>query len=155
MNNFISEKALFSERKIIENPIVQKELERFQKARFDRKLLEYQLSRGVNAKVKNFNSVEEIIKEEDFQPIVFHLEKSQYKDTFDTTPFKKERPKPQTPRNENNYSNSGKMPVLSFEFNITRAKVEKIEIYADDDPYLFAEEFSSKFSKNNKIFNFI
>jgi hypothetical protein len=92
------------------------------------------------------------MKEEDYQPIVFHIEKNRFKDTFDTTLFKKERPKPNVHHAKEKeriavHLRSGKSPILNFDFNVSRTKVEKIEIYADDDPYLFAEEFASKFSK--------
>jgi hypothetical protein len=92
------------------------------------------------------------MKEEDYQPIVFHIEKNSFKDTFDTTLFKKERPKPNVHHMKEKekialHQRSGKSPILNFDFNVSRTKVEKIEIYADDDPYLFAEEFASKFSK--------
>jgi len=142
---FLSEKALFSERKIIENPLVKKEYDRLQKARFDRKLQDYKLQRGVVINTKNFNSVEEIAKEEDFVPICFHIEKHHFKDTFQTTQFREERQKIGSPRIEK--ERSEKIPILQFEFAVSRTKVEKIEIFADDDPYLFAEEFSYKFSK--------
>lgn len=121
-----------------------------QKARFDRKLKEYQLSRGVY-KVKSFNNVEEIMKEEDFTPIVFYLEKNAYKDTFENSRFNKEREKIVSPTRKKNDEEKLKqevLPILSLEVNITRTKKEKLEIFTEDDPYLVAEDFSNKFSKS-------
>lgn len=126
--------------------MVKKEYDRLQKARFDKKLQEFQMTRGVVINSKNFSSVEEIAKEDDYAPIVFHLEKNHFKDTFQTTPFKEDRLRLGSPRQEKEKV-AGELPILSFEFNVSRVRVEKIELFADDDPYLFAEEFSSKFSK--------
>lgn len=133
---------------MIENDLIRKECERLQKARFDRKLKEYQISRGIY-KPKAFNSVDEIMKEDDYQPIVFYLEKSVFKDTFDTAHFKEKNQilSPTRKKNDEEKKKKEIKPVLSLEVNITRTKKEKLEIFAEDDPYLVAEEFSKKFSK--------
>ena len=141
---------MFTERHIIEDEKVKKVCERNEQARFDRKLKEYQLSRGV-LKNKSFNNVEEIIKEDEYQPIVFHLEKNVFKDTFDTAMFKKEKDTMLSPTRKKNDEEKRKKEIhaiLSLEVNFTRTKKEKLEIFAEDDPYLVAEEFSKKYSKS-------
>ena len=142
------EKALFCETHIIEQPLVKKEFQRLQEARFKRKLLEYQIEKGLShANTKKITSLEEIQKEEELAPIVFHLEKNHFKDTFDNSLFKGKKSPPKKTEKEKKVVNQDKIPIVSFDFNVSRTKVEKIEIFADDDPYLFAQEFSTKYSK--------
>lgn len=134
---------MFSEKKIIENSDVKKEYDRIQDARLKRKLKELQKEKGTYyVKTKNIKTAEDIQKEENVPQIVFHLERSRAKETFDTSLFndkKKEKPKKKADPN--------KKPIVSFDFNVSRTKVEKIEIFADDDTYLFAQNFAKKFSK--------
>lgn len=101
-------------------------------------------------KMKNFTNVEEIAKEDDYPPIVFHLEKNVYKDTFQTSNFSEKDTTMLSPTRKKNDEEKKKKeihPILSLEVNITRTKKEKLEIFTEDDPYLVAEEFSNKFSK--------
>jgi hypothetical protein len=69
------------------NPIqndedVKKKVERYERARIEKKLCELQKKKGVN-NFKNVSNIEEMIKKEEHTPMKFGIESKTYKDTFE------------------------------------------------------------------------
>lgn len=76
----------FNEKIFLENPLVhdknvKKEVERFERARLEKKILELKKKKGVN-NLKQLKNLELLLKGEDFKPWGFEVEKKTFKDTF-------------------------------------------------------------------------
>jgi len=134
---------------------VKKEVERFERARIERKINEIQKQKGIN-NLKQYKNIDILLKEEELPGMNFHLEKKYHKETIDTT-LKKEK---KIAVNQNNITRpdfkktmkntkattQNQEVLLNIEVNIDDSnRVEKLEIYPSDDPLAVVDSFCKKF----------
>ncbi len=135
---------------------MEKEVKRFEKARIERKIIEIQKKKGIN-NLKTVKNLEELLVDEDYPSMTFEIEKRTFKDNIDSMN-----------RSERRNNSSGKKsdfmktvvggksvikqttrePILNIEVNIDdNNRIEKLEIYPNDDAMNVADEFCSKYGK--------
>ena len=133
---------------------MEKEVKRFEKARIERKIIEIQKKKGIN-NLKTVKNLEELLVDEDYPSMTFEIEKRTFKDNIDSMN-----------RSERRNNSSGKKsdfmktvvggksvikqttrePILNIEVNIDdNNRIEKLEIYPNDDAMNVADEFCSKY----------
>jgi len=148
---------VFDVNPLLHDEMVQKEVERFERARIEKKIAEIQKNKGIMS-LKQFKNLDVLLKDEELVSMKFGLEKKTYKDSIDIH-SKQEKKSPShnvnmsrdnfnktVKFNKTNGTNSNQEPLLSIEVNIDDSnRLEKLEIYPNDDPLLAAETFCRKY----------
>lgn len=153
---YYSKSRIFDINPLLHDERIHKEIEKLEKARIDKKLLEYKKQRGINV-IKDYSSVD--LKNEVLPNWRFEIEKKTYKDPIelainqpgnstgkDITISRRDFNK--TMKLNNNLTRTVREPLFNVEVNIDdNYRTEKLEIFADDDPAKLAESFSRKYGK--------
>lgn len=142
--------------------LVKTELERYEKARIEKKLKELIISRGINSlnKIKNIDDLLHGYKlNEDLPQFRFDNEMGKNKDSFDRfSKFAGKTGKKSTFSNKDNYISEEEMsarkqksssitpvsPLFTMTIELEEGNKEKVNFYPNDDPILVAEKFSMK-----------
>jgi hypothetical protein len=153
---------VFEVNPLIHDKFVEKEVKRFEKARIERKIVEIQKKKGIN-NLKTVKNLEELLVDEDYPSMTFEIEKRTYKDNIDVMNRSERITQSNATKNEfmktvvggkSVIKQTTREPLLNIEVNIDdNNRIEKLEIYPNDDPMHVADEFCSKYG-NFKIFLF-
>ena len=137
---------------MINKELIEKEVKRIEKARLEKKIIESQKKKGIyNLKgLKNYDS---LLDEEELPNFNHSLEKRFFKDTIESmnkSQSIKTESKSDFFKTFRNTRTSLREPLLKIEVNIDdKNGVEKLEIFAEDDPLIVAKDFCEKYG----IFN--
>ncbi len=132
---------------------IKKEIEKLEKARIDKKLVEYKKQRGINV-IKNFNSAD--LKNEELPKWRFEIEKKTLKDPIELAVHERGNSSGKNKTiSRRDFDKTIKLntnlrtirePLFNVEINIDdNYRTKKLEIYPDDDPAKLAESFSKKY----------
>lgn len=82
--NFIRNESIFNPKKIEAYEVSKKNVERFERARIEKKIAEIQKQTGIT-NLNQINNIDALLKENNYPSWNFTLEKKSHKDTFDDT----------------------------------------------------------------------
>lgn len=158
---YFSKTEVFEENPLIHDEKVKQNMERLERARIERKIMEYQKKKGITD-LKNFGNLEELLKEHELPGWQFGMEKKTYKDSIEISTMKaKKSENPNITRDgkiefilgfshtmrKKTGSSQKEEPLLNIEVNIdNKNRVERLQVFPNDDPNQVAEDFCSKFS---------
>jgi len=149
---------VFEVNPLLHDELVKKEVDRFERARVEKKIQELQKKKGIN-NIKQYN-IDELIKEEELPCWNFAMERKNHRETIETTNRNEKKAQSNSTRQEFKKTvRETKMEMkrevlLNIEVNIDDSeRVEKLEIFPNDNPLVVVEEFCKKFdlSEEKKI----
>jgi len=139
---------------LIHDKFVEKEVKRFEKARIERKIIEIQKKKGIN-NLKTVKNLEELLVDEDYPSMTFEIEKRTFKDNIDSMNRSERRNNSSEKKSDfmktvvggkSVIKQTTREPILNIEVNIDdNNRIEKLEIYPNDDAMNVADEFCSKY----------
>ena len=136
---------------------IDKEVKRIEKARIERKINELQKKKGIN-NLKELKNLDALLIDEELPSWNFSIERRFFNDTIEMeTQMKTEFKNNMTFTKEdfnrtvrhNKTNRLSREPLLKIEVNLDENnRVQKLEIYSNDDPSRVAENFAKKYGKN-------
>jgi hypothetical protein len=132
---------------ILEDEQVKKETDRLERARIEKKLADLIKKKGV-LNLRNFNDIESIVKEDrNLRPFDCSIEVKSNKDTFNIFRQEKRLTATSTSPVKKKYVQKSESPIPMLSINIDMGdRIEKINIYPQDDPMVIAEYFCTTHS---------
>ncbi len=133
---------------MVDKELVEREVKRIEKARLERKIVEVQKKKGIY-NLKGLKNIDALLDDEELPTWNHALERKFHKDTlenFNVTQSSKSDTRSDFLKTFRHTKTSLREPLLNIEVNIDdKNGVEKLEIYADDDPMLVAKDFCEKY----------
>jgi hypothetical protein len=146
---FISNSHVFEVNPLAHDKYIEKEYNRFEKARVEKKLTEIQKKKGVT-NLKILKNLDALLLDDALPNMNFQIEKRFNKETIENQNKSEKRKK--SAMNTSDFfkttNTKAREPLLNIEVNIDdHNRVEKLEIYSEDDPILVADKFCHKYGK--------
>jgi hypothetical protein len=136
---------------MINKELVEREVKRIEKARLERKILEAQKKKGIY-NLKALKNVDTLLDDEELPSFNHSIERKFHKDTIDSfnrSQIMKTETKSDFFKTFRNTRTSFGEPLLNIEVNIDdKNTVEKLEIFANDDPVMVAKNFCEKYGNS-------
>lgn len=159
LNYFCSKSQIFEVNPLVHDKIIEKDIKRVEKARIERKFTELQKRKGL-LNLKGVKNLDSILLEEELPAWDFTIERRTNKDTIEMISRPERRTKSVVTRRDfgktlkNKSHRNRRDPLLNIEVNIDdNNRVEKLEIYSNDDPMQVADTFCATYglSEEKKV----
>jgi len=142
---------VFDVNPLLHDELIKKEVERFERARVERKLQEIQKKKGIN-NLKQYKNLDLLLKEEDLPLWHFGIERKNHRESIELSNRKEKNYSVNTQtrssfKQTNKTKQNAKNVLLNIEVNIDDSnRIEKLEICQNDDPMSVVDAFCTKFN---------